>query len=83
MSELVSQNDDLVRAKVKLELRAVELEEQKDRWEEERLDLKALVDTLKKNIEVTKSSLFRASSELFVYVRNLLHYSSPDQIIKE
>merc|ERR1711902_2848 len=52
LSELMSTNEELCRTKVKLEIRAVELEEQKDRWEDERKELEDSMETLKAEVKV-------------------------------
>ena len=39
VSQLISTNEDLARSKVSLEMRTLELEEQRDRWIEERQEL--------------------------------------------
>ena len=55
ISDLMMSNEELCRTKVKLEIRAVELEEQKDRWEEEKQELNQNVEKLKKEVEVNYS----------------------------
>merc|ERR1712223_2307025 len=51
LSDLMSTNEDLCRTKVKLEIRAVELEEQKDRWEDERKELEDNMEVLKEEVK--------------------------------
>ena len=57
LSELMSTNEELCRTKVKLEIRAVELEEQKDRWEYERKELEDSMETLKAEVKVNSITL--------------------------
>ena len=52
LSELMSSNEELCRTKVKLEIRAVELEEQKDRWEDEKKELDENIENLKIELKV-------------------------------
>ena len=52
LSELMSTNEELCRTKVKLEIRAVELEEQKDRWEDEKKELDENIENLKIELKV-------------------------------
>ena len=52
LSELMSTNEELCRTKVKLEIRAVELEEQKDRWEDEKKELDESIENLKTELKV-------------------------------
>lgn len=59
VENLLSSNEDLSLSKVKLELRAVELEEQKDRWEDERKELLQNIAESRKYSEVTLMNNFR------------------------
>ncbi len=52
VSDLLSSNEELSRSKVTLEMRAVELEEQRDRWNEERADFQERIDRLNSRLQV-------------------------------
>ena len=52
ISELLTQNEELARTKVSLEMRALELEEQRDRWNEERAEFTQTLDRLQAQIKV-------------------------------
>ena len=52
ISDLMMTNEELCRTKVKLEIRAVELEEQKDRWEDEKKELDQNIEQLKTEMKV-------------------------------
>jgi len=58
LSELMSTNEELCRTKVKLEIRAVELEEQKDRWEDEKKELDESIENLKTELKA-RSETFK------------------------
>ena len=57
ISELLHNNEELSRARVKLEIRVVELEEQKDRWDEEKTELKQYNEHIKEEYKVQSDAL--------------------------
>ena len=78
ISDLMATNEELCRTKVKLEIRAVELEEQKDRWEDEKKELEQNIEQLKKDVKV-KGNLIRqgVQNSVFIYKtrkKNLCQY---------
>ena len=52
ISELISANEDLSRSRVVLEVKCVELEEQRDRWAVEERELKQSMEVMRKELEV-------------------------------
>jgi hypothetical protein len=59
VSELESSGEELTESKVRLEMRAVDLEEQRDRAIDEAKELEVTIDNLKSELKV------RASRQLF------------------
>ena len=55
ISELISANEDLSRSRVVLEVKCVELEEQRDRWAVEERELKQRMEVMRKELEVRSS----------------------------
>ena len=55
ISELISANEDLSRSRVVLEVKCVELEEQRDRWATEERELKQRMEVMRKELEVRSS----------------------------
>ena len=55
VSELISANEDLSRSRVVLEMKCVELEEQRDRWAAEERELKQRMEVMRKELEVRSS----------------------------
>ena len=53
IADLLSSNEELSRSKVGLEMRALELEEQRDRWNEERTELAAKVKVFGEKLQVS------------------------------
>ncbi len=54
LTELLSTNEELARSKVVLEMRCLELEEQRDRSKVEEKEMKEAMASLKKELEVTQ-----------------------------
>ena len=52
ISELISANEDLSRNRVVLEMKCVELEEQRDRWAVEEREVKQRMEVMRKELEV-------------------------------
>ena len=52
MSELISANEELSRSRVVLEMKCVELEEQRDRWALEERDIKQRMEQMRKELKV-------------------------------
>ena len=52
LSELISANEDLSRSRVVLEMKCVELEEQRDRWVLEEKDIKQRMEEMRKELKV-------------------------------
>ena len=52
ISELISANEDLSRSRVVLEVKCVELEEQRDRWATEERELKQRMEVMRRELEV-------------------------------
>jgi hypothetical protein len=57
LSELQSCNEDLSESKVRLEMRAVDLEEQRDRAGDESRELEVTIGNLKSELKVIFSNL--------------------------
>ena len=55
ISELISANEDLSRSRVVLEVKCVELEEQRDRWAVEERELKQRMEVMRRELEVRSS----------------------------
>ena len=55
ISELISANEDLSRSRVVLEVKCVELEEQRDRWATEERELKQRMEVMRRELEVRSS----------------------------
>ena len=52
LSELITANEDLSRSRVVLEMKCVELEEQRDRWVLEERDVKQRMEGMRKELKV-------------------------------
>ena len=52
LSELISANEELSRSRVVLEMKCVELEEQRDRWVLEEKDIKQRMEEMRKELKV-------------------------------
>ena len=52
LSELISANEELSRSRVVLEMKCVELEEQRDRWVQEEREIKQRMEEMRKELKV-------------------------------
>ena len=52
LSELISANEELSRSRVVLEMKCVELEEQRDRWVQDEREIKQRMEEMRKELKV-------------------------------
>merc|ERR1712150_13556 len=73
ISDLMLTNEELCRTKVKLEIRAVELEEQKDRWEDEKKELDQNIEQLKTEMKVRLEAFGDVEKERDILKKDIEH----------
>ena len=71
LSELISANEELSRSRVVLEMKCVELEEQRDRWVQEEREIKQRMEEMRKELKVWSLVLEFHKNKLRVY--KILH----------
>ena len=64
ISELISANEDLSRSRVVLEMKCVELEEQRDRWAAEEREVKQRMEVMRKELEVRSWISMKCSTSM-------------------
>ena len=81
ISDLMMTNEELCRTKVKLEIRAVELEEQKDRWEDEKKELDQNIEQLKTEMKVNSLKHSALATRCSNYLVLFTHLKTRDSQI--
>ena len=72
MSELISANEELSRSRVVLEMKCVELEEQRDRWALEERDIKQRMEQMRKELKVCIEKNQREEKQLLKLIDDCL-----------